>query len=149
MKSIIKSAAIAFSAAALLSPAAFAGQIGSGSNNTFGRETYQGRNWSSGQAQTNETLNGVSRSSSAKSEYLMPDGTSGRVQAQFGSYADSNGFASAYCNAAVNVDPACLTSASRTDSTFSKVTKSDTTFGSEGTFKGETRTIDASSYTSF
>jgi len=134
---------------AAISPAK-AGQIGSGSNNTFGHETYQGRNWSSGQAQTQETLNGVSRSSSAKSEFLIPDGQSvGRVNAQFGSYADSNGFSSAYCNAGVNIDPACLTSASRTDATFSKSTQSNTIFGSEGHFSGQTRTIDASSYTNF
>jgi hypothetical protein len=153
MKSIIKpaaSAAIAISAAAMLSPVAFAGQIGSGSSNTFGHEEYQGRNWSHGNSQTQETVSGVSRSSSSKAEFITPEGQMpGRIQAQFGSYADSSGVSSAYCNAGVNVDPACLTSASRTDSSFTKATSSNNTFGSDGTFHGSTKSVDASSFTNF
>jgi hypothetical protein len=85
MKSIIKSAAsaaIAISAAAMLSPVAFAGQIGSGSSNTFGHEEYQGRNWSHGNSQAQETVSGVSRSSSSKAEFITPEGQMpGRIQA--------------------------------------------------------------------
>jgi hypothetical protein len=147
---LIKSAAIAISAAVVLAPSAFAGQIGSGSSNTFNHESYSGRNWSSGQSQSQETLNGVSVSSSAKSEWLPDAQGHGRVQAQFGTYADSNGTAVGYCNASVgNLDPACISNASKEVSVFGKSTQTNTQFGSAGSFHGYTDSVDASSYTNF
>jgi hypothetical protein len=134
---------------AVVSAPAYAGQIGSGSTNSFGTERFTGTSYSNGTNQTVETLNGVSRSSSAKSEFLAPEGIAGRVGASFGSYADSNGTAFGYCNAAVNADPACLTSASRTDSAFSKSSATNTHFGNSGRIEGETKTIGANSYSSF
>lgn len=132
----------------LVSPV-FAGQVGSNSTNVFTHEQYSGREWSSGNSQSLEHINGVSRSSSAKAEFLPQPGA-GAVRAQFGAYSDSNGNSSAYCNASVgNVDPACLTSTSRTDATFGKVTQSNSSFGRDGHFSGTVDTVSIQSGSSF
>jgi hypothetical protein len=147
---VIVTPAISLIALITVTPSAFAGQISSGSSNTFNHESYSGRNWSSGQSQSQETLNGVSVSSSAKSEFLPDAQGHGRVQAQFGTYADSNGTAIGYCNASVgNADPACISNASKEVSVFGKSTQTRTQFGSAGSFHGHTDSVDANSYTGF
>jgi hypothetical protein len=147
---VVATPAISLIALITVAPSAFAGQVGSGSSNTFNHESYSGRNWSSGQSQSQETLNGVSVSSSAKSEFLPDAQGHGRVQAQFGTYADSNGTAVGYCNASVgNIDPACISTASKEVSVFGKTTQTNTQFGSVGSFHGYTDSVDANSYTSF
>jgi hypothetical protein len=137
---------------ALVSIAApsFAGQIGSGSSNTFTTERYSGHQYSEGTSQSRETMNGFTKSSSAKSEFLPDPSGRGGVRAQFGTRADSQGNATGYCDAVVgNVDPACISAASQTQANFSKETQTNTRFGSQGRFDGVTRTVSAESHGSF
>jgi hypothetical protein len=144
----MKSAFIAILSIVAISPAAFAGSVGSSSTNSYSTETYKGHREVQGTSQVQEALQVSGYSASAKAEFFVPDGVQFNGAAQFG-VSVGNGNPMAYCNATTRVDPSCLGSTSYSQFSGQKLTNSETSFRESGEVNGHTFTHTAGSSSSF
>jgi hypothetical protein len=144
----MKSTIIAILSTIAISPAAFAGSVGSSSTNSYSTETYKGHREVQGTSQVQEALQVSGYSASAKAEFYVPDGVQFNGQAQFG-VSVNGGNPMAYCNATTRVDPACYGSTSYSSYHGQKMTNSETSFKESGEVKGHTFTHTAGSSSSF
>jgi hypothetical protein len=144
----MKSAFIAILSVVAISPAAFAGSVGSSSTNSYSTEAYKGHREVQGTSQVQEALQVSGYSASAKAEFYVPAGVTFNGQAQFGASV-GNGNPMAYCNATTRVDPACYASTSASAYSGQKLTNSETSFRESGTVEGHTFTHTAGSSSSF
>jgi hypothetical protein len=144
----MKSAFISILSAIAISPAAFAGGVGSSSTNSYSTETYKGHREVQGTSQVQEALQVSGYSASAKAEFYVPAGVQFNGQAQFG-VSVAGGNPMAYCNATTRVDPACYGSTSASSYHGQKLTNSETSFRESGEVNGHTFTHTAGSSSSF
>jgi hypothetical protein len=144
----MKSAFISILSVIAISPAAFAGSVGSSSTNSYSTETYKGHREVQGTSQVQEALQVSGYSASAKAEFYVPAGVTFNGAAQFG-VSVAGGNPMAYCNATTRVDPSCLGSTSASAYSGQKLTNSETTFRESGEVNGHTFTHTAGSSSSF
>lgn len=131
-----------------ISPAAFAGNVGSSSTNSYSTETYKGHREVQGTSQVQEAMQISGYSSSAKAEFYVPSGVTFNGQAQFGASV-GGAYPTAYCNATTRVDPSCYVSTSSSAYSGQKLTNSETMFHESGTVEGYTFSHTAGSSSSF
>lgn len=144
----MKSVLLILASTLMITPAAFAGSVGSSSTNSYSTETYKGTREVQGTSQVQENLYVSGYSASAKAEFYVPQGVTFNGQAQFGA-SIGGAYPTAYCNASTRVDPSCYVSTTSQSYHGSKVTNSETTFSESGQVEGHTFSHTAGSSSSF